>query len=135
MFGSIEGPQGLPLWKPPYTHLTAIDLNTGDTLWRIPIGDGPRDHELLKDLNLPKLGDFGRPFVLTTKTLVFVAHGSDKKLLLAYDKQTGDEVGRFPLPGTPQGSLMTFMSEGKQYIAIPVGGRQEPGGLVALALQ
>ena len=73
---SIRGPRGLPLWKPPYSSVTCIDLNSGDTLWRIPIGDGPRDHELLKDLELPKLGDSGRPFPLSTKTLVLVAHRS-----------------------------------------------------------
>jgi quinoprotein glucose dehydrogenase len=82
----VGGPKGLPLWKPPYTHLFAVDLSTGDKLWDIPIGDGPRDHELLKGLDLPKLGDDGRPFPLTTKTLVFVAHGSQKKLLYAFDK-------------------------------------------------
>lgn len=134
MIGSIPGPQGLPLWKPPYTHLTAIDLNTGDTLWKIPIGDGPRDHEALADLELPQLGDLGRPFVLCTKTLVFVAHGSRNKLLFAYDKVSGEEIGRLELPAAPQGSLMTFLSGGKQYIAVPVGGRREPNGLVALAL-
>lgn len=130
----VGGPKGLPLWKPPYTHLFAVDLNTGDNLWDVPIGDGPRDHELLKDLNLPKLGDDGRPFPLTTKTLVLIAHGSAKKLLYAFDKATGEEIGHLPLPRTPQGAMMTYMAGGKQYLVIPVGGRSEPSGLVAMAL-
>ena len=133
MRATIRGPRGLPLWK-PYTHLTAIDLDTGETLWKIPIGDGPRDHELLVDLNLPKLGGEGRPFVFTTKTLVFVAHGSRTHRLYAFDKATGQEIAAIPLPGTPQGALMTYMASGKQYVVIPIGGRRQPSGLVALSL-
>ena len=132
---SITISGGLPLWKPPYTHLTAVDLNTGATLWKIPIGDGPRDKEPLKDIpDLPQLGDFGRPFVLTTKTLTFVAHGSRKKLLYAYDKASGEELFRLPLPATPQGAPMTYSVGDKQFLIIPVGGRREPAGVVALAV-
>ncbi len=131
---AVPGPKGLPLWKPPYTSITAVDLNTGETRWKVPIGDGPRDHELLKDLELPQLGDSGRPFVLTTKTLLLVAHGSKYRRLYAFDKSTGDELARIDLPAGPSGALMTYMWGGKQYIAVPVGGRREPGGLVALSL-
>jgi quinoprotein glucose dehydrogenase len=131
---NIAGPKGLPIWKPPYTHLSAIDLNTGETLWNVPIGDGPRDHELLKDLNLPKLGDFGRPFIMSTKTLLFVAHGSSAKLLFAFDKATGEELCRIELPSQPQGAPMSYFAGGKQFITIPVGGRREGNGLIALAL-
>jgi quinoprotein glucose dehydrogenase len=49
----MEGPQGLPMVKPPYGRITAIDMNSGDHLWMVPNGEGPRDHPLLKDLNLP----------------------------------------------------------------------------------
>lgn len=131
---TVPGPKGLPLWKPPYSSLTAIDLRTGNTAWTIPTGDGPRDHALLKDLDLPKLGDFGRPFVLATKTLIFVAHTSSAKLLLAYDKSSGNELGRIPLSSTPNGAPMTYLENGRQYLVVPVGGRREPGGLVALKL-
>ena len=130
----VPGPEGLPLWKPPYTSISAIDLNTGETRWKIPVGDGPRDHELLKNLELPKLGDPGRPFVLTTKTLLLVAHGSKHRRLYAFDKASGDEVSRMDLPGGPAGALMTYLSGGKQYIVVPVGGRRDPSGLVALSL-
>jgi quinoprotein glucose dehydrogenase len=130
----VPGPQGLPLWKPPYTSISAIDLNTGDTKWKIPVGDGPRDHKLLKDLELPQLGDPGRTFVLTTKTLLLLAHGSKHRRFYAFDKSTGEEVARIDLPGEPSGAIMTYMSGGKQYVAVPVGGRRSPGGLVALSL-
>ncbi len=132
----IPGPGGLPLFKPPYTHVTAIDLNTGDTLWKIPIGDGPVDHELLEGLdNVPKqLGDAGRPFVLSTKTLLFVALGLQSKVLYAYDKASGDELFRMELPAAPNGSPMTYSVDGKQFITIPVGGRRETAGLVSYAL-
>src|SRR2546427_11924522 len=69
-------PLGLPLLKPPYGRITAIDLNTGEHAWMVPNGDGPRDHPLLKPLNLPPLGNPGRGAPLVTKTLLFVGEGS-----------------------------------------------------------
>ena len=132
----IPGPARLPLWKPPYTHVNALDMTTGEYLWQVAIGDGPRDHELLKDMDLPKLGDSGRPFPMATKSLLFIFQGSRKKHLFSYDKATGEEISRMELPGTPQGAAMTYMSGGKQYLVVPVGGRgrRDPAGLVALAL-
>jgi len=132
--GGVQGPEGLPLFKPPYSHVTAIDMSTGDHLWKIPVGDGPRDHPLLKDLDLPKLGDNGRPFPLTTKSLLLIAHGSRNKLLFAYDKKTGDEICRIELPATPQGAMMTYEAGGKQYLTVTVGGRREPAQVVAYGL-
>ena len=69
------GPQGLPLLKPPYGRITAIDLNKGELLWTVANGDGPRDHPLLKPLNLPPLGNPGRSAPLLTRTLLFVGEG------------------------------------------------------------
>src|SRR3954466_4628474 len=69
------GPQGLPLLKPPYGRITAIDLNTGTQAWMVPNGEGPRNHPLLKPLNLPWLGNPGRAAPLLTKTLLFVGEG------------------------------------------------------------
>ncbi len=132
--GGVAGPGGLPLWKPPYTHITAVDMSTGDHLWKIPVGEGPRDHPALKDMDLPKLGDQGRPFPLTTKTLLFVAQGSRLKQLFAYDKKTGEEICRMSLPGTPQGASMTYEAGGKQYLTVTVGGRGEPAQIVAYGL-
>ena len=67
---------GLPLLKPPYGRVTAIDLNKGDTKWVAAIGDGPRNHPLLKDLKLPALGAPIRNAAMVTKTLLFVAMGA-----------------------------------------------------------
>jgi len=124
----------LSIWKPPYTHVTAIDMSTGEHLCKIPVDDGPRDHPLLKDMDLPQLGDNGRPFPLVTKSLLFIAHGSREKLLFAYDKKTGDEVCRVELPGTPQGAMSTYEVGGKQYLTVTLGGRGEPSQVVAYGL-
>jgi len=132
--GAVAGPEGLNLFKPPYTHVTAIDMSTGEHLWNIAVGDGPRDHPLLKDLDLPKLGDRGRPFPMTTKTLLFIAQGSRNKLLFAYDKKTGEEICRITLPGTPAGAIMTYQAGGKQYITVTVGGRSGPSQVIAYGL-
>jgi quinoprotein glucose dehydrogenase len=132
--GRLAGPEGLSIWKPPYTHVTAIDMSTGDHLWKIPVGDGPLDHPKLQGMDLPKLGDDGRPFPLATKSLLFIAQGSREKNLFAYDKETGEEVCRVSLPGTPQGAPMTYEAGGKQFIAIPVGGRGEPSQIIALGV-
>ena len=129
----VPGPRGLPLFKPPYTSITAIDLNTGEMRWKIPIGDGPRNHELLKDMDLPPLGDDGRPFVLTTRSLLFVAHAARTPRLYAFDKSTGKEIMRKDLAVSPSGAPMTYLAGKKQYICIPVGG-QFGAGLYTLAL-
>src|SRR5262249_3126370 len=62
---------GLPLFKPPYGRITAIDLNTGKHAWMTPMGEGPRNHPALKAMNLPRLGWDRRGFLLVTKTLLF----------------------------------------------------------------
>ena len=66
---------GLPLLKPPYGRITAIDLNKGEIVWAVANGNGPRDHPLLKPLNLPPLGNTGRSAPLLTKSLLFVGEG------------------------------------------------------------
>jgi quinoprotein glucose dehydrogenase len=88
---------------------------------------------LLKDLKLPPLGDNGRPFVLTTRTLLLVAHAASPPRLYAFDKSSGKEIMRKDLAASPSGSLMTYMVGQKQYISIPVGGRSG-AGLLTLAL-
>jgi glucose dehydrogenase len=71
VFTFLRGPSGLPLTKPPYGRITAIDLNTGEHAWMIPHGEGPRMHPLLAPLNLPRLGWNRFGFVLLTRTLLF----------------------------------------------------------------
>ncbi len=130
----VEGPDGLPLWKPPYSKVAALNLNTGEYAWETATGDGPRNHEALKELNLPPLGDGGKGFPLLTKTVLFVAQESRAKLLYALEKQTGAVIAEIQLPHAPRGAPLTYMDEGKQYVVMAVGGQREPEKLVALAL-
>lgn len=138
--GGPRMPQGLPLWKPPYSRMTAIDMNTGEHVWTVPTGDGDRirEHEMLADLDLPPVGgDGGRAGPVLTRTLLIyplTAGGTDGgPRLVAYDKATGDELGSVDLPGAAIGTPMTYMVDGRQYIAIAVGGQAVPE-LIALAL-
>ena len=131
-------PQGLPLLKPPYSRMTAIDMNTGEHAWMVPLGDGDRyrNHPLLRDLNLPPLGGDGWGGPVLTKTLLISAlsaGGSDGgPRLVARDKQTGAELGSVDLPTGAVGTPMTYMVDGRQYIALTIGGR--PPELVAFVL-
>ena len=131
-------PRGLPLLKPPYSRMTAIDMNTGDHIWMTPLGNGDliRNHPMLRDLDLPPLGGDGRGGPLLTKTLLFSAlsaGGSDGGArLVAYDKATGEELGSVNLPRGAIGTPMTYMLDGKQYIALTIGGT--PPELIAFTL-
>ena len=131
-------PQGLPLLKPPYSRTTAIDLNAGEHAWMQPNGDGDRyrNHPMLRDLDLPPLGGEGRGGPVLTKTLLISAlsaGGSDGgPRLVARDKGTGEIVGSVDLPSGAIGTPMTYMHEGKQHIALTIGG--DVPELIALAL-
>ena len=140
-----EGPQGLPLLKPPYGSLVAIDLNAGEILWRVANGDGPRDHPALRDLDLPPLGQAGRVSPLVTSTLVFLGEGVDRgmpvlpedvggKLFKAYDKATGAVVAEVELPGGVSGAPISYMANGRQYIVMPIAWSDMTSEWVALAL-
>ena len=144
----VPGPRGLPLVKPPYKRITAIDLNTGDQLWMAPHGDGPRNHPALRHLNLPALGGHrgmhgGGPLV--TKTLLVVNSGAryvedeiaSARAITAYHKDNGEYLGSVELPAIPYGNPITYLHEGRQYIVVAVGtGNSEaaPPELIALAL-
>ena len=141
-----EGPRGLPLFKPPYSRLVAIDLNAGEILWTVPVGDGPREHPAIRHLDLPPLGNGGRAAPLVTKTLVLLAEGGSAgpvlpmwggaggNLFRAYDKATGAVVAELELPGQVTAAPMTYMTGGRQYIVVTVGGSGAPSEYVALAL-
>ena len=121
-------PQGLPFFKPPYSRMTAVDLNAGETAWMQPNGDGDRfrTHPLLRDLDQPPLGGDGRGGPLVTKTLLvsaLTAGGSEGgPRLIARDKVTRQIVGSVDLPSGALGTPMTYMVEGRQYIALTIGG-------------
>ena len=131
-------PRGLPLLKPPYSRMTAIDLNAGDHAWMQPNGDGDRyrNHPMLRDLDLPPLGGEGHGGPVLTKTLLISAlsaGGSDGgPRLVARDKATGAIVGSVDLPAGAIGTPMTYLHEGRQYIALTIGG--DVPELIALAL-
>ena len=131
-------PQGLPLFKPPYSRMTAVDLNTGEHAWMVPNGSGDRirNHPALRDLNLPPLGGEGRGGPLLTKTLLISAltaggtNGGPR--LVARHKATGEELASLDLTSGAIGTPMTFLHQDKQYIAVTVGG--DVPELVAFAL-
>ena len=121
-------PQGLPLVKPPYSRMSALDLNTGEYVWQVPTGNGDRfrNHPRLRDLDLPPLGGDGtRTGVVLTKTLVIYnlsAGGTNGgPRMVAYDKATGEELGSVDLPSGALGTPMTYMVDGKQYVALGIG--------------
>jgi len=132
---------GLPLFKPPYSRITAIDLDQGATRWQVPNGNGPRDHPALRGLDLPPLGSGVHTCPLVTKTLLIAADGGDymfqghgEPLLRAFDKTTGAVVGEVPLPARVQGCPMSYLHEGRQYVAVATADENHPPVLVALAL-
>jgi quinoprotein glucose dehydrogenase len=137
--------EGLPLVKPPYGRITAIDMNTGDTAWDIPHGETPdsvRNHPLLKGLAIPRTGRWGLVGTLATKTLVIAGEagffttptGQRGAMLRAYDKATGKEAGAVYMPAPQTGSPMTYMANGRQYIVVAISGGTYSGELLALAL-
>ena len=140
------GPLGLPLIKPPWGRITAIDLNTGEHLWMIANGDTPdcvKDHPALSGLDIPRTGKPERSGILVTKTLVFAGEGgglfatptwAGGPMFHAYDKLTGETIWEYELPKRQSGVPMTYMVDGKQYIAMAISARGEPAELVALTL-
>ena len=133
--------QGLPIMKPPYGQLTAIDLAKGEILWQVPHGETPddiRNHPALKGLNIPRTGRPGVVGSLTTKTLVISGEagfgptpsGARGAMLRAYDKATGKEVGAVYLPAPQTGSPMTYMVNGRQYLTVAISGGSYSGELL-----
>ena len=133
-------PQGLPLFKPPYSRMTAVDLNTGDHVWMQPLGAGERvrSHPMLRDLDLPPLGgDGSRSGPLVTPTMLIYALTTGGTAggprLIAVDKSNGEELASVDIPRGAIGTPMTYLLDGRQYIALTVGGSPVPE-LIALAL-
>lgn len=125
--------QGLPLGKPPYGQISAIDLKTGDILWQVAHGETPdnvRNHPLLKGMNIPRTGRTGTASTLVTKTMVVAGEkgtftlpdGRVGAMLRAYDKASGHELGAVYMPNQQTGGPMTYMLNGVQYIVVAVGG-------------
>jgi quinoprotein glucose dehydrogenase len=125
---------GLRLWKPPYSRITAIDMNTGEHLWWIPVGDTPNnvlEHPALQGMEIPNTGT-GRQAaqIVTPSLLIYSGNGSDNTpYLYAVDKATGERLAQVELPGSVRYGMMTYVHGGKQYLVVNV-----VGGNVALAL-
>jgi quinoprotein glucose dehydrogenase len=153
-WAGVGGPQGLPLFKPPFSTVTAIDMNSAEHLWRVPAGKGPVDNPAIKDLKLGPLGVPRESFIALTDKILFLApEGTNSVLglssrgnalvtqatkdeaepfLYAYDTETGDMVSEVKLPGAAFGAIMTYRAGGKQFVVIPIGGAGLPAKLVAV---
>lgn len=145
MGSSRIGPYDLPLVKPPYGRITAIDLNTGEHIWMMPNADTPdwvKDIPALKGIDIPRTGLPDRVGMLVTKTLLFAGEGSGLyaadggggNKFRSYDKATGKIISVVELPANQCGLPMTYSINGKQYIIVAVGAVGHPGELVALTL-
>jgi len=134
--------QGLPLTRPPWGRITALDLKTGTMVWQVAHGetlDTVKNHPMLKGVNIPRTGRIGPIGTLTTKTLVIsgesgfttLPSGQRGATLYAYDKATGKEVANLFMPAPQTGSPMTYMLNGKQYLVISISGAGFPAEIIA----
>ncbi len=137
--------QGLPLLKPPYGVISAIDMQRGELLWRIPHGETPdyiRNHQALEGLEIPRTGQPGSVGTLVTGTLLIAGDpqtyttptGQRGAMLRGYDKATGAEVGAVFMSAPQSGSPMTYELDGVQYLVVATSGGGVSGELVAFKL-
>ena len=145
--GGGGGPnvQGLPIIKPPYGRITALDMNKGTLVWQIAHGETPdniKNHPALKGLTIPRTGRQGRIGVLVTKNLVIAGeggfftapNGQRGAMLRGYDKASGQELGAVYMPAPQTGSPMTYFFNGKQYIVVAISGASYSAELLAFKL-
>ncbi|MGH1430608.1 MAG: pyrroloquinoline quinone-dependent dehydrogenase [Neptuniibacter sp.] len=153
-WAGVGGPKGLPLFKPPFSTMTAIDMNTGEHLWRIPAGKGPVDHPEIKHLNLGRVGVPRQSHFTLTNEVLFVAPEGTYSVLglstrgnalvaqasaeeaepymYAHDAKTGELISEVKLPGGVFGAPMSYSVNGKHYVVMPVGGAGTDAKLVAV---
>ncbi|MFT6352780.1 pyrroloquinoline quinone-dependent dehydrogenase [Neptuniibacter pectenicola] len=153
-WAGVGGPKGLPLFKPPFSTMTAIDMNTGEHLWRIPAGKGPVNHPEIKHLNLGRVGVPRQSHFTLTKDVLFVApegtysvlglstrgnalvaqasQEEEEPYMYAHDAKTGKLISEIKLPGGVFGALMSYSINGKHYVVMPVGGAGTDAKLVAV---
>jgi quinoprotein glucose dehydrogenase len=140
----VAGPFGLPLARPPWGTIVALDLNTGKKLWTVANGDAPdyvRRHEKLRGLTLPRTGHDDRAGLLVTKSLLFAGEGAGMfvaseggNIFRAHDKKSGEILWEMDLGLRQTGIPMSYAIGGKQYILVPAGAPGEAGQFIALAL-
>ena len=131
--------QGIPLVKPPYGRITAIDMTTGEHVWQVVNGDTPeeiKNHPLLKGVDIGRTGKPTRSGLVVTKSLLFAGEGvGGDPVLWAFDKATGEIAAKIGMPGVVTGVPMTYMYQGKQYLVMAISSRGEAARIVALTLQ
>jgi glucose dehydrogenase len=122
----VRGPQGLPLFKPPFSRITAIDMNTGEHLWAIPVAETPKnvlEHPALAGVDLGNTGsrDWATMMVLPDM-LIYAATGSDQKpYLYAVDKASGKQLAKVEVPLASRYGMMSYVHQGRQYIMLQTG--------------
>jgi quinoprotein glucose dehydrogenase len=126
--GAPRHPSGLPLWKPPYSRITAIDLNSGEILWYIPVGETPdriKNNPAVAGIDIGNTGTGAMaPMMVTPSMLVYAGEVSDgTPHLFAIDKQTGRELARVQVPATSRYGMMSYVHEGEQYIILQTGSK------------
>ncbi len=136
--GGASTVDGIPLWKPPYTRITAIDMNTGEHLWWITNGDTPafiKNHPLLQGVEVPRTGKMSHAIPLISRSLFMYGEGiGGDPLFHAVDKTTGEHIASIDLPAPVQYTAMTFEHRGRQYIVLAIASGEHPGSFVALRL-
>jgi quinoprotein glucose dehydrogenase len=153
-FRYLSGPRGLPLLKPPFGSIVAIDMNSGEHRWRIPVGRGELIPAIQQLGIRERLGFPTRSWALITKTVMIVVQsgyfstprlppGGTRRIadlnnfdphLWVYDKTSGEMLAEIALPANAVGAPITYMAAGKQYIAFPVGGGPLVEELIAVSL-
>lgn len=153
-WAGVGGPDGLPLFKPPFSTITAIDMNTGNQLWRVPAGKGPIEHPAIKAAKLDRVGVPRQSHIALTDNVLFVApEGTNSVIglstrgtalitqatkdeaepfLYAHDVKTGAVLGEVKLPGGVFGGIMTYRAGGRQFVVAPIGGAGLDAELVAV---
>lgn len=153
-WAGVGGPDGLPLFKPPFSTISAIDMNSGEYKWRVPAGKGPIDHPAIKAAGLKTVGVPHQSFIAITDDIVFTAPNGTYSVLglnnrgtaliaqatkeekeaalYAYSAKTGKMLGEVEMPAGVFGAIMTYTANGKQYVVVPVGGAGLPSELVAV---
>ncbi len=136
--GRLNGPRGLPIFKPPYSRLTAIDMNTGEHLWWIPTGETPeniKNNPALQGIDIGETGGAGPAISMVMGDLLVMSDGRrGEPVIHAVNKRTGERLGTVELPTNGQYGMMTYLHDDKQYVVVQLGGSQHPSTLVALTL-
>ena len=122
-----KDPDGNPAITPPWGTLNALNLATGEYEWQIPLGND----SLRQRTGLPETGQEGKAGPVVTAGGVIFISGTDDRKLRALDKATGKLLWQTSLPAIANATACTYYANGKQYVALSVGGTSEnPSGFI-----